>query len=129
MSKGDILMSPKYGLNPCMPICFFCREPKGEIALLGRIWERDSNGIKVGGSDVEAPKEAVLDYDLCDKCMKDLVDTDELLVLEVSNQIDGTPIALDYVPTGKYTRISAKEFVETQGEEVPPRRICLVPKE
>ena len=128
MSKG-ITLSPKYGVNPCIPLCFFCQKPKNEIVMLGRIWQKDANGKKVRGTDLEAPKNLVLDYELCEECMKELVDNDELLALEVSNQIDGMPIALDYVPTGKYTKISAKEFVETQGEEIPPKRICLVPKE
>ena len=97
--------------------------------MLGRIWQKDENGKKVRGSDLEAPKNAVLDYNLCDECMKELVDNDELLALEVSNKIDGMPIALDYVPTGKYTKIKAKEFVEVQKEEIPPRRIVLVPCE
>ena len=35
--ENDILLSPKYGVNPTMPVCFWCGEDRGEIALLGRI--------------------------------------------------------------------------------------------
>lgn len=53
----DITISPKHGLNPCIPVCFFCGEQKQEIALLGRL-----------KGDAEAPMSAVLDYTPCDRC-------------------------------------------------------------
>lgn len=56
MSKG-IKMSPKHGLNPCIPVCIFCGQEKEEIALLGKLKD-----------DMEAPMNAVLDYEPCDKC-------------------------------------------------------------
>ena len=58
----DILLSPKHGLNPTIPICFWCGEEKNEIALMGRI------GDARKGEDFEAPMHAVLDYEPCDKC-------------------------------------------------------------
>lgn len=61
MSKF-IKLSKKYGVNPTIPICFWCGEAKNEIALLGHI----GNARK--GEDVEAPKNMLLDYDPCDKC-------------------------------------------------------------
>ena len=36
MSKG-IEISPKHGVNPTIPICFWFGEEKGEIVLLGRV--------------------------------------------------------------------------------------------
>lgn len=36
MSKG-IKISPKYGLNPTIPVCFWCGKQKNEIALMGRM--------------------------------------------------------------------------------------------
>lgn len=64
MSKGDIRLSKKYGLNPTIPLCFWCGEQKNEIALLGHI----GNGRK--GEDIEAPRSMFLDYDPCDACKK-----------------------------------------------------------
>lgn len=59
MSK-NIKISPKHGLNPTIPVCFFCGEPKNEIALCGKIGGR--------GEDLEAPMHMVIDYEPCDKC-------------------------------------------------------------
>ena len=56
MSK-DIKISPKYGVNPTIPVCFFCGEPKNEIALMGKM-----------KGDIEAPKNMVLDYEPCEHC-------------------------------------------------------------
>lgn len=63
MSKS-IPISPKHGLNPTIPVCFFCGEEKNEIALLGKI------KTKVRGEDPEAPRRCVLDYQPCEKCLK-----------------------------------------------------------
>ena len=50
-------LSQKHGLNPTMPVCFWCGKPTGEIALLGALKD-----------DVEAPRNAVLNYEPCDAC-------------------------------------------------------------
>lgn len=55
--NNSIRLSPKYGVNPTMPLCFFCGQPTGEIALLGMLKK-----------DVEAPKYMLLNYEPCDKC-------------------------------------------------------------
>lgn len=59
MSKKDkcIKLSPKYGVNPCIPICCWCGKEKNEIALLGRL-----------KGDAEAPRSSVLDFEPCDEC-------------------------------------------------------------
>lgn len=56
MSAG-IKVSPKHGLNPTIPICFWCGKERGEIALLGKL-----------PGDAEALKNVVLDYKPCDCC-------------------------------------------------------------
>ena len=56
---SGIRLSPKHGLNPTIPVCFWCGKEKNEIALLGRI-----NGQK----DTEAPKHMVLDLEPCKSC-------------------------------------------------------------
>lgn len=55
----SIKLSPKHGVNPTIPVCFWCGKEKNEIALLGRIG---------GKEDVEAPKNMVLDFEPCDDC-------------------------------------------------------------
>lgn len=54
---GSIRISQKYGVNPTIPLCFFCNEPKNELILAGRL-----------PGDQEAPKNKVWDNAPCDKC-------------------------------------------------------------
>ena len=63
MKDKGIEISPKYGANPTMPICFWCGKDTGDIALLGRIKKKG-----IGGSDVEAPRHMVLNYEPCENC-------------------------------------------------------------
>ena len=72
MSK-NIRLSNKYGLNPTIPVCFYCGEPKDEIALLGKIGK--------GKEDLEAPKHMVLDYEPCENCKKRM--EGRILLIEV----------------------------------------------
>ena len=94
MSKG-IEVSPKHGLNPTIPVCFWCGKNKNEIAIMGRIREKTTNRYGsetvVRGSDVEAPRRMVLDYEPCDKC-KAMFDQGVLLIGVTSTQpSDGRP--------------------------------------
>lgn len=94
MSKG-IKLSPKHGVNPCMPVCFFCGETKNEIALLGRIG---------GKEDLEAPMKAVLDYVPCEECQKKFAEG--VLLIEVTNYpnvANQPPISQNAYPTGRYS--------------------------
>jgi hypothetical protein len=56
--EPQIRLSPKYGVNPCIPLCYFCQQPKNEILLLG----------KLKGKDVEAPRNLTFDQEPCDTC-------------------------------------------------------------
>ena len=67
MSKG-ITLSPKHGVNPTIPICFWCGKEKNEIALMGLVKERDPQTGAVRGSDVKMPMHVILDYEPCDCC-------------------------------------------------------------
>ena len=91
MSKS-IKLSPKHGLNPCIPTCFFCGESKNEIALLG----------KINREDDEAPMKMVLDYEPCDECKKKFAEG--VLIIEVTQTPEyiGMPIAENAYPTGRY---------------------------
>lgn len=53
---SSIRLSPKYGLNPSLMLCFFCQEAKG-VAVPGLM-----------RGDVEAPHKAAWDMEPCDKC-------------------------------------------------------------
>jgi len=56
MSKS-IRLSPKHGVNPTIPFCLFCNEPKHEVILAGYL-----------PGDQEAPTRAVWDRQPCEKC-------------------------------------------------------------
>lgn len=94
--SNSIKLSPKHGLNPCIPVCFFCGQDKNEIALLGQIGDRRK------GEDIKAPMKAVLDYVPCEECQKKFAEG--VLLIEVTNSPEyiGMPIAENAYPTGRY---------------------------
>ncbi len=57
---SGIKLSPNHGVNPAIPVCFWCGKPKNEIALLGKIDKQDS----------ETPRHVIIDYDPCDTCQQ-----------------------------------------------------------
>ena len=66
-----IPISEKYGVNPSIPLCFYCGEPKNEVALLGRL-----------PRDREAPHHCLLDMEPCDTCVERRETHIHLIVLE-----------------------------------------------
>ena len=95
MSK-DIKLSPKHGLNPTIPVCFFCGNEKNEIALLGQIGDRRK------GEDFEAPMKMILDFEPCDDCKKKFAEGVLLIEVTQSPEYIGMPIAENAYPTGRY---------------------------
>jgi hypothetical protein len=53
----SIRLSSKHGVNPAIPVCFFCGKDKNEIILAGHL-----------KGDIEAPRKAVWDKKPCDEC-------------------------------------------------------------
>lgn len=73
--NGSIELSPKYGVNPTIPVCFWCGKEKNEIALMGRVRKKDTRNTAYGtrstrtvDNDVEMPMHVVLNYEPCDCC-------------------------------------------------------------
>ena len=99
MSKG-IKISEKYGLNPTMPICFWCEQKKNEVALLGKL-----------KGDVEAPKEMWIpgDYEPCDNCKK-LWDSGIVLIEASENPIydEKQPAFHGAYPSGRFIVMTEK---------------------
>lgn len=56
--SNSIKLSPKHGVNPTIPICFWCGKEKNEVALMGKINKEDS----------EAPRRVITNYEPCDSC-------------------------------------------------------------
>lgn len=75
---SSIRLSPKYGVNPTIPVCFWCGEEKNEIALMGRISRKKTSRTAWGSTietrenDIEAPRHCVLDYEPCEKCKENM---------------------------------------------------------
>ena len=109
---SNIKLSPKHGVNPTIPVCFFCGKDKNEIALLGHIRQKDENGNTIKGSDVEAPMRMVLDYEPCDECKRnmelgitiiDVIETEK----SMNNKME---ISKGVVPTGSWNVIKEETF-------------------
>lgn len=58
---SGIKISQNHGVNPSIPICFFCHRPKNEIVLMGKLKD-----------DRKAPMYCIVDQEPCDKCKKDM---------------------------------------------------------
>lgn len=62
--SDSIKLSPKYGVNPTIPVCFWCGEEKNEVALMGHIGDGRKH------EDFEMPMHAVINYEPCEECQK-----------------------------------------------------------
>lgn len=121
-----IRLSPKYGLNPTIPVCFFCGKQKNEIALLGRISNRKRVRTAWGGSseqvfdsDVEAPRNMILDYEPCDECREKF--KEGVLMIEVehadTDEKRRRQIQDGFVPNGKYCLLKEEPFNNIFGNQ------------
>ena len=59
--SNSITLSPKYGVNPTIPVCFWCGKEKNEVALMGRMGDGRKH------EDFEAPRHMVLDFEPCEE--------------------------------------------------------------
>jgi len=83
MSK-TIKVSKEHGVNPTIPICFWCGEETNEIVLLGKLKD-----------DAEAPKNLVINYEPCDKCQELINDGVQLIgVTDIPSNPDMPPITI-----------------------------------
>lgn len=91
---NSIRLSPKHGVNPAIPLCFFCGEPKEEIVLMGKL-----------PGDKEAPKHPLIngDYEPCDKCKARWAQGYALIAVEDHPVFDGQiPIREGLYPTSEH---------------------------
>jgi hypothetical protein len=97
---SSIKLSPEHGVNPTIPVCFFCGKPKNEIALLGKIGGRNE--------DIEAPMHTVLNYEPCEECEK-LMNQGITLMGTSNYRPDKRPSVVkdqEVYPTGSYLVVS-----------------------
>lgn len=109
MSKS-IKLSPKHGVNPTIPICFWCGKEKNEVALLGRIG---------GKEDIEAPKNMVLDFEPCDECVaKMALGVTCMECTEKPNYACSVPFRDRIYPTGRYVVIKKEAAKRIFGDDI-----------
>jgi hypothetical protein len=90
----SIRLSEKHGVNPCIELCFWCQEAKG-VLLLGRL-----------PGDAEAPREAFLNYQPCDKCVEKFGDNVQMIEVSDKPVKDGQmPIQKGVYPTGRWALV------------------------
>lgn len=105
----SIKLSKKHGVNPTIPVCFFCGNEKNEVALLGELPD-----------DIEVPRYTMLDYEPCDTCKKHM--DKGVTVVEVSPERfkdNRPPIQDNLYPTGRWavlTKESAKKMFNTDNK-------------
>ena len=95
---SGIKISPKYGVNPTIPVCFWCGKQKNEIALMGRM-----------KGDIEAPKNMVLDYVPCEECQNHMAMG--VAVLEASdhpNTEGQPPMQKGVYPTSRFVVVTTE---------------------
>ena len=95
---SGIKISPKHGLNPTIPVCFWCGKQKNEIALMGRMTD-----------DIEAPKNMVLDYVPCEECQSHMAMG--VAVLEASdhpNTEGQPPMQKGVYPTSRFVVVTTE---------------------
>lgn len=96
MSKG-IRLHKEFGLNPTMPVCFWCGEETGEVALMG---------AHLKG---EAPRTMVVNLDPCEKCAAKWAEGIAIIEATEPGRPTGrymiaTPISVSMIVTDSDTR-------------------------
>ena len=119
--KDGIKLSEKHGVNPTIVKCFFCGADKG-VAMLGKL-----------PGDAAAPKEAILDYEPCEKC-QEMWDQGQVIIEAGEAAQDGRPpISFEgetpIYPTGRWLvmeRESAQRFFKGVFDtDAPPGPACI----
>lgn len=108
--NDSIKISPKHGINPTIPRCFFCGKEKPMIALLGQIDRADS----------QAPRSCVIDYEPCEECKEKMNQGITLIEVSETPLPDERPeILQDFYPTGRWCVVSEEFLCKHLKENVP----------
>lgn len=94
---NGIKLSPKYGVNPTIPVCFWCGEEKDEIVLMGHVGDGRKH------EDIEMPMHAVIDYEPCEHCRQMMASG--FTVMESTsrpNRVSSVEFQHGVYPTGRY---------------------------
>lgn len=108
---SHIRVSQKHGINPTIPICFFCGKEKNEVVLLGKLPD-----------DAEAPMHTLLNYEPCDDCKK-LMEQGVTIIEVIDKPLvkNQAPIQENHYPTGRWCLVkekAAKEIFNTDEKKI-----------
>ncbi len=107
---SSIKLSPKHGVNPAIPVCFYCGEDKNMLILAGRL-----------PGDAEAPHRAVWDKEPCDKCQEHMKQGIILISVKEGSDHDNP------YRTGGWVVIKEEAFDRIFGAEYREKtRVCFV---
>ena len=119
-NKNNIEISPKYGLNPTIPICFWCGKDENELAVLGRIRKKDPRtGRPIPGSDEEAPHHMCINYDPCNECKASMSQGISIIGVKPS---DGQHVEIQkgLYPTGTIVALKPEAFERIFKDNIDP---------
>jgi hypothetical protein len=117
--SGSIRLHPKHGVNPTMPICFWCGGDTGTVALLGASYQG------------EAPSRMVINAEPCDACRKNF--EMGILVIEAVDRHEPNTLQISQgmYATGRYmvlTEKAIRKFVigeALQDNVLKRRKMCM----
>lgn len=94
---NGIKLSPRYGVNPTIPVCFWCGKEKNEIALMGHVGDGRKH------EDFEMPMHAIINYEPCEECAKAMASGFTVIEsTETPNWVTNKEIQNGVYPTGKW---------------------------
>jgi len=112
-----IKLSPTHGVNPAIPLCFFCNESKNEIILAGRL-----------PGDEQAPQHHVWNMEPCDKCVEYM--KQGVIFISVRDDASGSnPYRTGGWCVMKDEAVARIITDETVRNDVLKRRVSFVPDE
>lgn len=77
-----MLLSKEHGLNPTIPVCYFCGQPKNEVVLTGLAGERAAK--KMGHHDGQMPMHACIDTEPCEQCREYM--KQGIIIIEIEDE-------------------------------------------
>lgn len=121
--SDSIRISPKHGVNPCIPICAFCGQEKNEIVFMGKLKD-----------DAEAPMHAVLDYQPCDDCLSKWALGVPLVRVTSKEPAKGAVTltendGIKLYPTGQYTVVTPEAAKRLFNLDMPIGKPALMDEE
>lgn len=120
-----MLLSKEHGLNPTIPVCFFCGEAKNEIALTGRAGEKAARAM--GREDGEMPIKCCLDHTPCDDCAEHMKQGILLISTRDGEEGKDNPYRTGGLWVVKDEAIDRIVASEELAEQIKQARFCFIP--